>query len=102
MFIQNQRPPNHRSTDHTPDHSKTRLVVFKKNKSMSDGNLRGELAPEITEISEKKRTQLPLINTASWPDISLRSLRSLRLKYLVSKPGVFFTRMAVACPVSVC
>ena len=66
---------------------------------MSDGNLRGELAPEITEITEKKRTQLPLINTASWPDISLRPLR---LKYLVSKLGVFFTRMAVARPVSVC
>jgi len=30
----------------------------------TDGNLRGELAAEITEISEKKRIQLPLINTA--------------------------------------
>ena len=69
---------------------------------MSDGHYRGELAPEITEISEKKRTQLPLINTASRSGISLRSRCPLRLKYLVSKPGVFFTRMAVARPVSVC
>ena len=40
------------------------MIVFEKNKSMSDGNYRGELTPEITEIPEKKRTQLPLINTA--------------------------------------
>jgi hypothetical protein len=94
------------------------MIVFEKNKSMSDGNYRGELSPEITKISEKKRTQLPLINTASRPGISLlaqlnparlfnRGALCLprsrgRLKYLVSKSGVFFTRMAVARPVSVC
>ena len=69
---------------------------------MTERHYRGELSPEITEISERKRTQLPLINTALRSSISLRSQRPQRLKYLVSKPGVFFTRMAVARPVSVC